>query len=455
MGKDLTEGNISRTIIETSVPLMVAFVLQSAFNIADAFFVGKISAEALAAVSISFPVVFLIIALGTGIGAGTTSVVARYIGAKDYDNADNAAEHALISSGFVGLGLGIAGFLISPYLFDIIGAEGSLKALALEYINILLFFTVFMMFAFVGNSILRGEGDMKTPMKIMGLSSILNIVFDPFFIFPGGYHLPFGLVLPFGLGLGVRGAAIATLTARGIGMSWLTWHILTGRSWVKLDFRHFRYDFSHVKNIFFVGVPASLINVTMSVGMFLWTVIVGMHGTAALAAYGIGFRLDTVALLPAMGVSVAVISIVGQNIGAGKLGRARQATYKAGMMASGFMVFIGILFNLFSVQIISAFNTDPEVVGYGVSFLRIIPWSYIFVGLAMCISSAFVGSGQALLALLITIMRIIVFSVPLAYLISLAYGVSGIWMGIAAGSILGSLFALLLFKRCCTLKYTA
>lgn len=432
MAADLSEGEIVRTIFKTSLPMVIAFFLHSIFNIVDAFFVGKISAEALAAVSISFPVVFLIISLGTGIGVGATSVIARFIGAKKYKQADNAAEHAVLSAVVLGIFLGLIGLLSAPMLFDWMGAEESVKILALDYLNILLFFAVFMLLAMVGNSILRGEGDMKTPMIVMGFSAILNIFLDPIFIFT--------------LGLGVKGAALATVISRGLGLLYLSYYIFSGKSWIRLKLKDFQYNFNYIKRIFSVGIPSSLSNISMSLGIFLLTVIVTGFGTNALAAYGIGFRLDSLAILPAMGVSVAVISIVGQSIGAGKITRAREVTWKAGIMASALMCIIGIFFYIFAPQIIAIFNREPEVVEHGTSLLRILPFSYLVVGLMMCFSGAFLGSGKGVLSLIAHFSRAILFSVPLAYFLSRSLGIAGIWWGITLGSFLGFLVGLFLFK---------
>ncbi len=431
MRRDLTDGNITKTIIKTSLPLMAAFLLQSTFNIIDAFFVAQISTEALAAVSISFPVIFLIISIGTGIGVGATSVVARLIGAKKYKMADNAAEHALLSAFVLGILLTITGILITPTLFDLIGATGSMKALALDYINTLLFFSVFMLCAMVGNSILRGEGDMKTPMKVMGFSTILNIILDPIMIFV--------------LALGVQGAALATVIARAAGITYLIYHFYSGKSQIKLSPKDFTFKTTYIKKILSVGIPASLSNISMSIGMFLLTIIVGFFGTNAIAAFGIGFRLDSLAILPGMGISIAVISIVGQSIGAGKTKRAKEVALKAGIMSSGFMTAIGLIFYIFAPQIISVFDSNPEVIKHGTSFLRIMPISYLFIGATMCISSAFLGSGKAILALIVNVLRIVAFSVPLSYLLSQTYGIPGVWWGMVIGSLLGFLISLLLF----------
>ncbi|OYT54862.1 MAG: hypothetical protein B6U72_01245 [Candidatus Altiarchaeales archaeon ex4484_2] len=434
MGEDLTEGGVVETLVKTSWPMVVAFFLHSTFNLADAFFVGKISAEALAAVSISFPMLFLIISLGSGIGVGVTSVVARFIGAKAQKRADNASEHGLLAAFFLGLFLSLAGILAAPFLFDLMGASGSLKIMALDYINILLAFAPLTLLSFVGNSILRGEGDMLTPMKVMGSAAILNIILDP--------------VLIFWAGLGVQGAALATAFSRVYALIFVLYYVHSGRAWVKLDFRNFGFDFEYIRRIFSVGIPSALSNISLSVGMFMLTIIVGFFGTDALAAFGVGFRLDSLAILPGLGVSIALVSIVGQNIGAGKVERARSFTLKAGVMSSAFMSLFGVVFYLFAPEITSIFNSEPLVIEYGASMLRILPLSYIVLGVVFSITGAFLGSGRAPLALLINCSRSILFAVPAAYLLAVkfGFGLEGVWWGIVTGSFASVLVSLVLFR---------
>ncbi len=431
MGEDLTEGSVSRVIVATALPMVFAFLLQSSFNVVDAFFVGRLGPEALAAVSVSFPIVFLTISVGTGIGVGATSVVARFIGAKAYRQADNAAEHALLSAAVVGVAMTALGLAASPALFDSMGAEGQVKEMGLAYIDIILWFNVASLLAMVASGILRGEGDMRTPMYVMGASAAANAVLDPLFIFTFGW--------------GVAGAAWATVLTQTAGLAWFARHMLGGKSWVRLRPRDFVFEIRHIRGVFAVGIPSSLANIVMSVGMFFFTAIVGGFGPEALAAFGIGFRLDSLAILPAVGVSVALVSIVGQCVGAGQYERARKATLQAGFMASAFMVLVGGLFFAFAPELIRVFNADPEVVEYGTSFLRILPLSYLVVGFSICFSGAFLGSGKASLSLILTVLRVIAFSAPLAYAFSLWWGIAGVWAGILCGSYLGFLSGVVLF----------
>ncbi|MFH1789014.1 MAG: MATE family efflux transporter [Candidatus Altiarchaeota archaeon] len=282
---------------------------------------------------------------------------------------------------------------------------------------------------------------MKVPMYAMASSAVLNIILDPLFIFTFGW--------------GVKGAAIATVLARAIALVIIIAYFISDKTWIKLKLHWFSFKRDYVKGIFAVGVPSSLSNLSMSVGMFLLTVIVAGFGTEALAAYGIGFRLDSLAILPALGVSVAVVSLIGQNVGAGRYKRAKEMTFKAGFMATAIMSCIGFVFFMFPEVIVSLFSGDPLVVSYGVSFLRIVPLSYVVVGVTMAISGAFLGSGHAVPSLAINVLRVIVINVPLAYLLSLRLGVAGVWWGILASSLAASAIAVVWFRKGTWKKHVA
>jgi putative MATE family efflux protein len=274
---------------------------------------------------------------------------------------------------------------------------------------------------------------MKVPMIVMSFSSILNMLLDPIFIFTMGW--------------GVRGAALATVLARTVGLVVVIAYFLSGKSWLKIKFKDFSFKLDYVKGIFSVGIPSSLSNLCMSVGIFLLTVIVAGFGTEALAAFGIGFRLDSLAILPGLGVSVAVVTLVGQNVGAGEYERAREMTLKAGILASVFMTVLGVVFFTFPEEIVRLFNSNPLVLEYGTSFLRIIPFSYLVVGLSMSISAAFLGAGHPIPSFVLSLLRAVLLNVSLAYLLSLYFGVMGVWFGIVASSLLSSLVAVLWFRR--------
>lgn len=434
--KDMTKGSISWNIISLALPMMLAFLLHTGFNIVDTIFVGRISALALAAISITFPVIFLIIALASGVGIGVTSLIARLLGSKRKEEANNAAEHALLLAVILGIIFTIAGLTLSKPLFILIGATEEMMPLILKYVYIIFGGSFFMFFAFMANSILRGEGDMKTPMKIMMLSTVINIILDPLLIFGIGFFPK----------MGIGGAALATVIARSIAAFYAMGYLLKGNAHIKLDFKHFKFRFKIIKDILSVGVPASLSQTVMSLGMFFMMKIVSLFGPFAIAAYGLASRLDMIALLPAIGISTAVITIVGQNVGAKNFKRAEKTTWTATLMAIIFMEVIGIILFLFPEFWISMFNKNSEIIAYGSSYIRIVSLLYMLIGVGIIISSAFQGAGKGYPSLILSVLRLFILSVPLAYFLSKIYGVVGIWLGIAVSIIVTAVVAAIWFK---------
>ncbi len=436
MKRDLTKGSISKNILSLALPMMAAFLLNTGFNIVDTIFVGRLSPLALAAISVTFPVVFVMIALASGVGIGVTSLIARLLGAKSKREAEITAEHGLLLGVVLALVFTVSGLTFSRPLFILIGATPEMMALVLEYIRIIFGGSFFMFLAFVSNSILRGEGDTKTPMKIMMLGTVINIILDPLLIFGIG---PFPR-------LEMAGAALATVIARSISAVFVVSHLLRGSAHIKLDFRHFKYEFAIIKSIFLIGIPASLSHAVMSLGTFFLVRITSFFGPFAIAAYGLATRLGMVAFLPAVGMSTAVTTIVGHNVGAGNFRRAQKTTWIAILMAMVFMEAIGIIFFLFPAFWVGIFNKNAHIVAYGSSYFRVVSLLYMLSGVSIIISAAFQGAGRGYPSLVLTTLRLFVLAVPLAYFLSKIYGVTGIWYGIAISMIVSAIVSAIWFR---------
>jgi len=436
MSRDLTKGSIPGNILSLAWPMMAAFLLHTGFNIIDTIFVGRLSALALAAISITFPVIFLIIALASGIGIGVTSLIARLLGAKRKKEADNAAEHALLLAFILAFVFTTLGLTLSKPLFILIGATPEMMPLVLKYVYIIFGGSFFMFFSFMCNSILRGEGDMKTPMKIMMLASIINIILDPLLIFGIGFFPR----------MEIAGAALATVIARSISAIVVIAYLLKGNAHIKLNFRYFKFKFKIIKDILSVGIPASLSQSATSLGMFFMMKITSFFGPFAIAAYGLAGRLDMVALLPAIGISSAVITIVGHNIGAKNFERAEKTTWIGILIAMIFMEVVGIIFFSFPRFLIGIFNKNPDIVAYGSSYITIVSLLYMLVGVGVIISAAFQGAGKGYPSLILTVLRLFILAIPLAYFLSKTYAVTGIWYGIAVSIIISAIVSAVWFK---------
>jgi MATE family, multidrug efflux pump len=436
MRKDLTTGSVTGNILHLAWPMMIAFLLEMGFNLVDTIFIGHYSADALAAISMTFPVVFLIIAVGSGMGIGVTSYIARLIGASKIAQAKVVTKHALLLAFFLWIFLCILGLTLAKPLFQFIGGEGDILSMAVTYTNTIFIGSLFLFFTFLSTSILRGEGDTKTPMIIMGISAILNIIFDPFLIF-GIWIFP---------ELGIFGAAIATVAARIIGTFAVLYYLFNGKAILKLDLKPFKIDLKVYRKIFSVGIPASLSHSVISFGMFFMLKIVSLFGPMAIAAYGVVGRLEMMSFIFAIGIAMAVVTIVGQNVGAKNCDRAEKTAWIAAILTFVLMGAIGFIYFIMPGFFISIFNQDPKIIKYGSSYLRIVGPFYGFIGIEVIISSAFQGAGKGFPSLTLQTLRLFIISVPLGYILSRWFGVNGIWTAISVSILVTSIVSAIWFR---------
>ncbi len=433
--KDLTQGNILKTLIVLALPIMFGMFMQTAFNIIDTIFIGSLGADALAAVAITFPVVFIFIALASGLGIGSTTLVAQAIGAKNLRKADNIAEHSLLLSLASGIIIAVLGILFGEHVFVFMGATPEILELTLVYSNTIFVGFIFLFLGFISQGIIQAEGNSKTPMIHMAISVILNIILDALLIF-GLFGFP---------ALGIFGAALATVIARGIGAGLNIAYILRRKGLIKINLKDFVFRLKIMKDIFFIGAPASAGQLTISLGLTILMSFVGLFGVNALAAYGVGTRLDSLAILPVLGLINATIAVVGQNIGAGKLERARKTINYSAMISVFIMAFVAVIFILIPRPFFELFSSNEEVISIGVLYLTLVAFSYPFRGLLLGISGGFQGAGKTFLAMIMTgnYWLTIVF---LAFFLKDIYGLKGIWFSLLIASIIGTILALTVYK---------
>jgi len=432
MKRDLTQGSIFRNIMHAAAPMMIALAVQTGFNVVDSIYVGRISPEAIGAVALAFPIMFFMFALAGGIGIGANSVISRLLGAKKTEEAENVAEHALLLGAVISAVLSVLGLLGSKKLLVLMGA-GTLLDLSMEYITVMFTGAIFLIMFTIANNIFRAHGNFKTPMIAMLISTCSNIILDPIFIFA--------------LGLGVRGAAVATVLSNVIGAI-IVFTILYRRKYIDICFRYFRYNLVLVKSIFKVGIPTSLNQISMSLGMFALIKIVSTFGPLAITAFGIGFRLDSIAVLPAMGLMMGVIPVVGQNYGAKMYDRVKKTANRAAIISALFTGIVGLIFLIIPKPFIMLFNNDPTILRYALAYLRIVPLTYVFMGFGMTMSGAFLGTGHAMPALAITVLRVIVLAPILAYFmaITLGWGLVGVWWALMASTLTAGIISMIWFN---------
>ena len=379
---DLLSGSVTKNIIRLSLPLFVAMLFQTGFSAIDMIFLGMVSPEAIAAVAMVFPVLYFFVSFVMGVGVGLSSFIARAVGAGDIEKAGRIASNGIVFSIIMSFSLAVLGVAFSRPLFVVLGAGPEILDSVLIYSRIIFIGFIFLFFAAFCNSIIRGEGDTKTPMKFMLIATVLNIVLDPIFIF--------------GLGpiprMEVKGAALAMVLSRSVMVILVVRHFLSGKPLVKPDFKNFKFDFVLIKEILRVGIPSTITNMSASIGLMLFMRLVSAYGPLALAAYGIGGRIENVAIMPAFGMSGAILTIVGQNYGARNLDRARKTIQKAVILIAAFMFGVGIIALCFAKQILFIFTTDPTVIAFGMDFIIFRAPFFAIAGIRMIIGSGFAGA---------------------------------------------------------------
>ncbi|MBD3355212.1 MATE family efflux transporter [Candidatus Woesearchaeota archaeon] len=437
--RDTTDGSIMKNILHLSWPTMIAMLLHVGFNIVDAIFVGRIGPKAIAAVSIVFPVVFLMFSLGVGIGIGAASLIARYIGAKKVKEANNAAEHSFIIAIAVSVLFTIFGLLFAKEMFMLIGAKPDVVDLAVKYSRWIFGFNIFMFLGMISNNVLRGLGNMKLPMIGMVTGTLLNIILDPLLIFGIGFFPA----------LGVEGAAIATVVSRFSSAVLMLGFIFSSKTAISIKPRDFIFKPIFIKEILRVGIPASLYRSIMSFTMLAFTKIVSYFGSVAIAAYGVGFRIQSVVVLPVIAIATAVITIVGQNVGAKNFKRAEKTVWISVKISAFFVFLISLILFSFPKLIYGVFTNDPQLIRYGIGFLRIMSFSYIFMTVSIIIGGAFQGAGHAMPTLVVNMIRSFIFGIPLALFFAfiLGWGLNGVWVGIALAAIISSFISIFWFKK--------
>src|SRR3989344_2458935 len=275
--------NPKKAMLALALPIVITMIVQVMYNIVDTAFVGRLGAEAIAALTFSFPLFFILISLNSGIGIGVNSVISRYLGSENKKGAENAAVHGILISLFFGLIIIVIGMLTLKPLFLLFGATENVLNLAMGYMSVILLAVIFIFPSFVLNSIFSAQGDTKTPMKVQILALLSNIILDPIFIYVLGY--------------GVVGAAVATLISFSLGLI-LSIYFIRTKSYLRVSLKNFKFSPLLIKQIFYVGAPASFMMLLMSVYIMFINRFMAHFGVEYVAAFGIASRLESVATMP-------------------------------------------------------------------------------------------------------------------------------------------------------------
>src|SRR5579862_9571222 len=425
----LLEGSISRSLFLLAVPIMGANILQVAYQLVDAFWVGRLGADAVAAVSVTMPIMFLLVAAGMGFAIAGTTLIAQYTGARDHDMVDHVAAQTLLTILAVSIALGALGFVLTPVILKAMGVSPAVYDGALSFMRVIFAALPFTFIYAMAQALMRGVGEVRAPLYIVASTVVVNFFLDPILIF-GRYGAP---------AWGVTGAAIATLIAQAFAAAIALRLLFGGRYGIHIHWRDFAPDFAFVKRAFLLGYPASIEQSARGLGMTVLTFLIASFGTVVMASFGVASNVFNVVIIPAMGFSMATSTLVGQNIGAGNLARAEKVAKLSAAITFGVLTFFGILCFLFA----------PELVRLGAVYIRVVAWSFGFIGLQFALTGVLRAAGEMIPAMVIGLVSQWLLQIPLAFILSqhTPLGVTGIWWSTPIANVLAASVAGIWFLR--------
>ena len=448
VSSSLTEGDLVRPMAQLAWPIVVTQLLMVAYNLTDTLWLGQYSTDAVAAISLAFPLIFLFISVGGGFTVAGSTLVAQYTGAKSERSAGTVAGQTLSFITAIAVVVGVLGYLLSDQLLGVLPSSpataGQVVPLASEYMSVFFLGLPFLFGYFVFSALMRGYGNTRAPMLIMAVSVGVNVIIDPVLIFGWGPAPE----------LGVAGAAVATITSRGLA-TLLGLYVLFGtHAGPTVRLADFRPRLEYIRKIVRVGVPSALEQSASALGFITLTAMVVTFKPEVVAAYGLGNRLTSLVFLPALGLGRATNTIVGQNLGAGKPDRAERAVKLAAIVGSGTMFLVAILTVLFAEPAVGVFigtGTDAaaETIRLGAEYLRVRAVEFAFIGVLQVVLGAYRGAGNTKTALAFSLVALWLGRVPIVYFLSFVQGMgpAGIWIGMAVGQIVGAIAAAAWFTR--------
>ncbi len=433
---NLTEGSINKSLIRLTIPMFFGMLSFVAFNLIDTYFVGKLGSVELAALSFTFPVVMVIFSLIQGIGIGATALISKSIGKGDRAKAARETTDSLILALAIGALFISLGLLFQKDIFLLLGAGEETIPYILEYMTIWFLAIFFVIVPFVGNSAIRSTGDARTPSLIMMFAVITNAILDPLLIF--GYG-PFPA-------LGLKGAAIATAISRVLTLILSLYILYFREKLILVSFPTRRVIWGCWKAILFIGLPSGLSRLVTPLATGVVTAVLANYGESAVAAYGVGSRIEFLIFAFLVAISSSMGPFVGQNYGAGKQTRITTAVDRTSQFSVvyGFIMY-GVMF-LVAEPLASVFSGDPKVIEITVVFLHVIPISLGFEGVVQIINSTLNTLNKPLTASWLIVIQTIGIGIPLLLLLN-GYGVFWIFASLAVMYALGGIISYAYYKR--------
>ncbi|MBU0536079.1 MAG: MATE family efflux transporter [Nanoarchaeota archaeon] len=408
--------NPRKALFKLALPIFAGMMVQAMYNIVDTAFVGRLGAESIAALTFSFPLFFVLIALNSGIGAGMNSRISRFLGEKKKGGAENAAMHGILLSTVIAIIFVTLSFVFLKPMFILFGATGNVLGLSLGYMSIVLAGMPFMFIAYIISSIFSGEGDTVTPTKVQVAALVLNIILDPIFIY--------------GFGYGVKGAAIATVISFIFALV-LSLYFISTRSYLKIERKSFRFSYRILWQILSVGAPASVMTLLISFYVLFINRFMSSFGTNHVASFGIVSRLESLAIMPIVAFSISLLTLVGMFYGAKRYELLRSIIWYGVKSTIIITSLVGAVFFIAPSIFLRIFTSDYALLGIAVPYLRIDVFTFPLMAFSMVISRALQGMGHGMPGLVINLIRIFVVALPLAFVFVFIMHLSYLWIAVA------------------------
>lgn len=428
---NLLHDDIRPTLMRMTVPMMLGIVSLMLFNLADLYFVSRLGTDALAALGFTFPICFTVISLAIGLGVGTSATLARLLGRGESDEASSLASDNLLIIAFLIVVISSFFWLSIEPVFNAMGAPKKLMPLINSYMEIWLVGSVFLVMNMVCNACMRATGDTKTPALIMAGSSLLNFILDPILIFGAG---PIE-------GLGIRGAAVASVIAWSL-TTIVAISILFFRKRLlvlqPVDINRMKQHFAGVMKI---GLPAALSNMMTPVAQAVLTYFVARHGPEAVAAFGVGNRIESLSLLVCLALSMTLPPFISQNFGAGQIERVKTAYKLVTVFSLAWQALVFCVLLLVADKVAGIFSEINAVQTLIILWIFIVPIGFAFQAVTFLTASSFNALHQPMRAMKISIARLFVFTLPFAWVGSQLYGLKGMFFALVISNVCVCWFA--------------
>lgn len=433
----LTDGPITPILVNMTVPMIFGMVMMFSFSLVDTFFISMLGTEALSAISFTFPVTFTIMSLAIGLSIGTSAVVAKYIGRGEIEQAKQASTVTNYVAIVLSAALALLGYLFTDQIFLALGASAALLPVIREYMDIWMPTSVLLVAIICANAVLRANGDTRTPSVLMAGSGLINAVLTPMLVFGLGPIPAFG----------IAGAAWATLISWIAGVAFLFYHLAIRHELIHKGLPSGPVFKKSALEMLKIGIPASGSNMLTPIAAGVLTAIVATYGETAVAAFGVGSRLESIACLVILALSSTLPPFVSQNLGAGRIDRIEEACKTSMRFVLGFQLMIYALMALMAPLIAAVFTRDDYVADIIKLYLWIMPLGYGMQGVIILCNSALNAMHKPMIALYLSIARFFLFIVPMAWIGSEFAGMQGFFIGAFAGNGLMALLSWITFRR--------